>query len=139
MGYVDATLGGAACDPACPADQGNDVLITEPGRVDRIDLVLARVGARPGRQDLLPALHVESRYTFLVGGAKTNLTLSLDKDLVIEAKVLAARQGTSVSRLLADQLEDLVRSDLAYEAARRRAGGAARGGLRLAVEPARVS
>jgi hypothetical protein len=56
-----------------------------------------------------------------VGGAKTNLTLSLDKDLVIEAKVLAARQGTSVSRLLADRLEDLVRSDLAYEAARRRA------------------
>lgn len=52
---------------------------------------------------------------------KTNLTLKVDAELAREAKVLAARQGTSVSRLLADQLEGLVRGDRAYEAARRRA------------------
>ena len=49
---------------------------------------------------------------------KTNLTLRVDSDLIREAKVLAA---TSVSRLLAQQLEELVRRDRSYEAARRRA------------------
>ncbi len=52
---------------------------------------------------------------------KTNLTLKLDADLIREAKVLAAKQGTSVSRLLADQLETLVRRDKVYERAKRRA------------------
>lgn len=52
---------------------------------------------------------------------KTNLTLQLDADLIREAKVLAAKQGTSVSRLLADQLEALVRRDKGYERAKRRA------------------
>ena len=52
---------------------------------------------------------------------KTNLTLRIDEELVHQAKVLAARQGTSVSRLVAQQLEELTRRDRAYEAARRRA------------------
>lgn len=52
---------------------------------------------------------------------KTNLTLQLDADLIREAKVLAAKQGTSVSRLLTDQLEALVRRDKGYERAKRRA------------------
>ncbi|MCP3958391.1 MAG: CopG family transcriptional regulator [bacterium] len=52
---------------------------------------------------------------------KTNITLKVDADLVREAKVLAAQRGTSVSGLLAQQLEDLVRRDRAYEAAKRRA------------------
>ncbi|MFW6012511.1 MAG: DUF6364 family protein [bacterium] len=52
---------------------------------------------------------------------KTNVTLRVDSDLLREAKVLAARKGTSVSRLMGDQLEELVRKDRAYERARRRA------------------
>ena len=52
---------------------------------------------------------------------KTNLTLSLDADLVREAKVLAARRGTSVSRLMSHNLEEMIRQDKAYETARRRA------------------
>lgn len=52
---------------------------------------------------------------------KTNLTLQIDADLIREAKVLAAKQGTSVSRLLTDQLEALVRRDKGYERAKRRA------------------
>jgi hypothetical protein len=52
---------------------------------------------------------------------KTNLTLSVDSTLLRDAKVLAARRGTSVSRLMADQLEELVRRDLGYERARQRA------------------
>jgi protocatechuate 3,4-dioxygenase beta subunit len=42
VGYTDVTLGGAACDPDCPFDQGNDVLITEPGKFEGFDLVLPR-------------------------------------------------------------------------------------------------
>ena len=52
---------------------------------------------------------------------KTNVTLKLDADLLREAKVLAAKRSSSVSRLLADQLEILVRDERSYEAARRRA------------------
>ena len=52
---------------------------------------------------------------------KSNITLKVDSDLVREAKVLAARRGTSVSRLLADHLEGLIRSEKAYEASKRRA------------------
>jgi hypothetical protein len=52
---------------------------------------------------------------------KTNVTLRLDSDLLQEARVLAARQGTSVSRLMAEHLEELVRKDRDYERAERRA------------------
>ena len=52
---------------------------------------------------------------------KTNVTLKLDAGLLREAKVLAAKRNSSVSRLLADQLETLVRSERSYEAASRRA------------------
>jgi len=52
---------------------------------------------------------------------KTNITLKIDRDLLQEAKVLAARRGSSVSRLLADVLEEMIRRDKAYDSARRRA------------------
>ena len=54
-------------------------------------------------------------------GMKTNVTLRIDADLLREAKVLAAKRNSSVSRLLAQLLEDLVRDDKSYEEARRRA------------------
>lgn len=66
---------------------------------------------------------------------KTNLTLSLDETLVREAKVLAARRGTSVSKLLADRLEEMVRNDRAYERARRRAVARIERGLALDWTP----
>jgi hypothetical protein len=50
-----------------------------------------------------------------------NITLRIDANLLQEAKVLAAQKGTSVSALMAMQLEELVRRDRAYEAARKRA------------------
>jgi hypothetical protein len=52
---------------------------------------------------------------------KTNITVKLDTELVQAAKVLAARRGTSVSRLMAEQLETLVQRDRAYEASKQRA------------------
>lgn len=49
-----------------------------------------------------------------------NITLALPKDLLRKVKVLAAQRETSVSRLLAEQLERLVERDEAYERARER-------------------
>ncbi len=52
---------------------------------------------------------------------RQNLTIQLDRKLVRKARVLAAQRGTSVSRLLATELERLVGEDEAYETARRSA------------------
>jgi hypothetical protein len=66
---------------------------------------------------------------------KTNITLRMDAQLVREAKILAARRGTSVSGMLAKQLEELVRSDKAYEDARKRAVRRIRKGFDLGWKP----
>lgn len=67
---------------------------------------------------------------------KTNVTLRLDADLLQDAKVLAARRGTSVSRLMADQMEELVRRERDYERARRRAVARLEQGFDLDWTPA---
>ena len=51
----------------------------------------------------------------------TNITIKVESDLAQEARVLAARRGTSLSRLVAEQLELLVREDQVYAAAKQRA------------------
>lgn len=53
--------------------------------------------------------------------SKANVTLTIDADLLREARILAAEEGTSVSGLLRLRLEELVRSRKAYDSARRRA------------------
>jgi hypothetical protein len=53
--------------------------------------------------------------------AKRNVTVQLDDDVIHRAKIVAARRGTSVSGLVAQQLERLVEADERYEAAWRRA------------------
>ena len=52
---------------------------------------------------------------------KTNVTLKIDRQLLQEAKVLAARRGTSLSRMLSETLEEKVRRELEYERAKERA------------------
>ena len=52
--------------------------------------------------------------------AKRNLTLQLDDEVIRRAKVIAAQRDTSVSKLVADQLADLVADDLNYERAHHR-------------------
>ena len=52
---------------------------------------------------------------------KQNITLSLDKDLIRQARQLSARKSTSVSKLLSEELERLVRDHEQYERAKRRA------------------
>jgi hypothetical protein len=52
---------------------------------------------------------------------KQNLTLSPDRRTIQKAKVLAARRCTSISGLLAHQIEVLVGEDEAYARAARQA------------------
>jgi Family of unknown function (DUF6364) len=52
---------------------------------------------------------------------KQNITLSLDTRLLGKAKVLAAKRNTSVSRLLAEELEAKIKRTESYERARRSA------------------
>lgn len=68
---------------------------------------------------------------------KANVTLRLDAEILREARILAAQEGTSVSRLLADRLEELVRRSKAYESASRRALTRLREGSELGWVPPR--
>ena len=52
---------------------------------------------------------------------KQNLTVSLEKETIQKAKVLAAKKNTSITRLLADYVEEMVAEDERYEAAQRAA------------------
>ena len=66
---------------------------------------------------------------------KTNITLKLDGDLLRRAKVLAAEEDTSVSALLARQLEKIVREREGYEQAKRRALAILKKGFDLGYTP----
>jgi hypothetical protein len=68
---------------------------------------------------------------------KTNITLKLDSALLREAKVLAAEDGTSISAMLAEQLERIVRNRKTYDHARKRALARLRQGLDLKWIPPR--
>jgi len=49
-----------------------------------------------------------------------NVTLSLPADTIRRLKVLAAERGSSISRMLAETLDDMLALETGYEAARRR-------------------
>ncbi len=53
--------------------------------------------------------------------ARRNLTVQLDEGVIRDAKVIAAKRGTSISRLVAGQLEALVDADARYEEASQKA------------------
>lgn len=55
------------------------------------------------------------------GSDKQNLTIRLDQDTIQKARVMAARNSTSISALVAHQIEVLVGEDEAYERAERQA------------------
>jgi hypothetical protein len=62
---------------------------------------------------------------------KTNVTLKLDADLLKEARVLAAEEGSSISAMLAEKLQQLVRERKGYDRARKRALARLRTGMDL--------
>lgn len=49
---------------------------------------------------------------------KQNITLSLPKDLLQKAKIIAVKRNTSLSGLLRDYLNDIVKKDEAYDIAK---------------------
>ncbi len=53
--------------------------------------------------------------------ARQNLTISVTRETLRKAKILAARRETSISGLLAEQIELLVGEEEAYERAERQA------------------
>ncbi len=63
--------------------------------------------------------------------AKQNVTVSLSRQTLQKARVLAARRATSISGLLAQQIEFLVGEEDAYERARRQAEGLLEKGFHL--------
>jgi hypothetical protein len=60
-----------------------------------------------------------------------NITLSLPEEVLREAKVVAARRGTSVSALLAGALSEIVERESGYAAAKERSLAALGGGWDL--------
>jgi hypothetical protein len=60
---------------------------------------------------------------------RQNITISLSRQVLRKAKVLAARRETSISRLLAQEIESLVGEDEAYERAERQATAPSRSRL----------
>ncbi len=53
--------------------------------------------------------------------ARRNLTVQLDEEVIHRAKVAAAKRGTSVSGLVAHEIQRLVEADERYDEAWRRA------------------
>jgi hypothetical protein len=68
---------------------------------------------------------------------KTNVTLKIEADLLQEARVLAAEEGSSISALLATRLEEAVRERKGYNQARRSALARLRSGFDLRWTPSR--
>jgi hypothetical protein len=62
---------------------------------------------------------------------KQNVTLSVEKNLLKKGKVVAARKDSSISRMLADLLKNMVENDDHYEAAKRSAFQLLKKGLHL--------
>jgi hypothetical protein len=54
-------------------------------------------------------------------GDKQNVTVSLDRQTIQKAKIIAARRFTSISGLLAQQVEAIAGDEEAYERAERQA------------------
>jgi len=66
---------------------------------------------------------------------KTNVTLRLDTGLLREIRVVATDEGRSISALLTDRLEAIVREHKAFDRARRRALARLKEGLDLQWTP----
>jgi hypothetical protein len=56
-------------------------------------------------------------------GGKQNLTIRLDRQTIRKAKIVAAKRSTSISGLVAHQIEIIVGEEEAYERAARQALG----------------
>ena len=66
---------------------------------------------------------------------KTNLTISLEKDLLRSMKIIAAQNDTSITRLLIEMMEARAKPDANYERAKKRAMARMEKGWDLGFKP----
>ena len=66
---------------------------------------------------------------------KSNITLKLENELLRKARILAAEEDTSISAIVARQLEKAMRERDGYQQAKRQALAAIRKGLDLGFTP----
>lgn len=64
-------------------------------------------------------------------GSKENVTISLNREVLRKAKILAAKRDSSISGLLAQQIELLVGHEEVYERAKKEALGLLKRGFHL--------
>jgi hypothetical protein len=62
---------------------------------------------------------------------KQNITLSIEKELLKKAKLMAAKKETSVTKLLTEQLTKIVSEDDQYDLAKKRALAVLKKGFHL--------
>lgn len=62
---------------------------------------------------------------------KQNITLSIEKDIIKKGKIIAAQKDTSISKMLSEQLKQIIYSEEQYEAAKRSALQTLTKGFRL--------
>lgn len=62
---------------------------------------------------------------------KQNITLSIEKDIIKKGKIIAAQKDTSISKMLSEQLKQIIDMELQYEAAKRSALQTLKKGFRL--------
>ena len=62
---------------------------------------------------------------------KQNITISLEKEIIKKGKIIAARNDTSISKMLGDNLNRIVEREDEYEASKRRALSYLKKGFRL--------
>jgi hypothetical protein len=66
---------------------------------------------------------------------KQNITISLDRELIRQARVVAAQRGTSVSKMLATELARTVEEANTYGRARRQAFATLDEGFNMGGQP----
>lgn len=60
---------------------------------------------------------------------KQNITISLDQDLIQAGKVIAAKRGTSLNRMLRLEMEKMIRNAKQYDTAKQKAIAAMKTGF----------
>jgi len=66
---------------------------------------------------MLHVINVQKRSAAL----KQNITISLEKDLIHAGKKIAAQRGTSLNRMLRQELERIIRNARQYDTAKQKA------------------
>ena len=62
---------------------------------------------------------------------KQNITLSIEKDILKKGKIIAAQKDTSISKMLSEQLKQIIDREEQYEAAKRSALQTLKKGFRV--------